>query len=147
MANKNRPKLPQMRQQVPVNTIRATVHKGPLPDPLTLEQYNKVLPKAAERIMAAFEEQTRHRHEIEKRQMDDVQERTAIERAYADSETRLAERGLICAFVLSVMFLIGGIYLIANSHEILGTIFGGTGAAPLISTFIKDTRHNHHDEK
>lgn len=147
MDNKKELESSQPRQQLSTGTFRATLHQGPLPDPLTLEQYNNVVPNAAERIVTVFEEQARHRHEIEKMQMADVQERTAIERTYADSETKLAKRGLWCAFLLSILFLAGGVYLISNSHEVLGTIFGGAGAAPLISTFIKDTRHHHGEGK
>lgn len=42
------------------------VHIGPLPAPSDLEKYEKVLPGAADRIIAVFESQTKHRHECEK---------------------------------------------------------------------------------
>lgn len=41
-------------------------HSGPIPDPMTLERYDQILPGAAERIIKMAEDQSTHRREIEK---------------------------------------------------------------------------------
>lgn len=45
---------------------RTEQFQGPFPHPQTLEQYNKVLPGAAERIFSLTENEQSHRHEIQK---------------------------------------------------------------------------------
>jgi uncharacterized membrane protein len=42
-------------------------HSGPLPDSHTLEEYNRIIPNGAERIMTVFEKQSDHRMELEKK--------------------------------------------------------------------------------
>ncbi len=42
-------------------------HSGPLPDSHTLEEYNRIIPNGAERIMIVFEKQSDHRMELEKK--------------------------------------------------------------------------------
>lgn len=45
-------------------------YSGPLPPPAHLEQYDKVLPGAAERIMTMAEQQSLHRRELESKVID-----------------------------------------------------------------------------
>ncbi len=42
-------------------------YRGPLPPPGMLEQYNRLIPNGAERIMKQFEEQSSHRRDLERR--------------------------------------------------------------------------------
>lgn len=46
-------------KKMDIHTIQTTVHKGPLPDSYTFEQYDKVVPGAANRILTKFEQQGR----------------------------------------------------------------------------------------
>ena len=45
--------------------IQATSYSGPLPLPAHLEQYNRIVPNAAERIIAMAESQSAHRQKLE----------------------------------------------------------------------------------
>ena len=135
-------------QKLGIHEIKATVHKGPLPDPYTFEQYDKVVPGAADRILTKFEQQVDHRLDMERRQAEDMQAKTAIEKEYADSETKIALYGVIFAFVISLVSIACGAYMIiATDHEILGTLFSGAGLAPLVGNFLRDTRSHHNDAK
>lgn len=149
MADNNMETLPPEKQhqhQIEA-TVKTTLHKGPLPDPITLEQYNKVDPKASAMILSVFKEQANHRMQMEKMQMQNLQAQTAIDKKYAEDEIALARRGVNYAFILSLLVIAAGFYLIAFSgHEIIGTLFSGVGLSPLVSRFIKDTR-NHPKEK
>ncbi len=51
-----------------LTTIRASSESwiGPLPPPRLLEQYNKILPGLAERIVSLTEAQSKHRQHLEK---------------------------------------------------------------------------------
>lgn len=147
--NNNADTLPPEKQHHQIEaTVKATVHKGPLPDPVTLEQYNKVDPDAATMILAVFKDQAEHRMQMERMQMADLQAQTAIDKKYAEDEMALARRGVNFAFALSLLIIAAGFYLIAFSgHEIIGTLFSGVGLSPLVSRFIKDTRSQPKDKK
>ncbi len=46
--------------------VRAEQFSGPLPHPELLEHYNRIIPNAAEHIFTEFEQQAKHRIEMEK---------------------------------------------------------------------------------
>lgn len=156
MGSKDRIKFPSSNQRssqrpdqkLGIHEIKATVHKGPLPDPYTFEQYDKVVPGAADRILTKFEQQVDHRLDMERRQAEDMQAKTAIEKEYADSETKIALYGVIFAFIISLVSIGCGAYMIiATDHEILGTLFSGAGLAPLVGNFLRDTRSHYNESK
>ena len=50
-------------------SIVATGYSGPIPPPGVLADYDKVVDRGAERIMAAWEQETAHRRELERRDL------------------------------------------------------------------------------
>ena len=144
----NKPTQDEKASSMTVRRVEAMIHHGPLPDPLTLEQYNKTVPGAAERIIQIFEAQANHRMAMENEQIKDMQNRTAIEQTYAESETKIAEQGVWFAFIISLIAIIGGLYMIIFAgHEYIGTIFSCAGLAPLIGNFINGTKSHHNESK
>ena len=153
MAQKNR----ELRKES--NSVRreteVMVHHGPLPDPATFQQYNKVIPDAAERIMNIYESEVSHRHNLESEQIELHKKKLELERLqlsieknYADSEARNSLLGILSAFLLSVLVIGGGMYMIvATEHSIAGTLFSGVGLASLIGMFIRGTKIKHEDKK
>ncbi len=87
-----------------------------------LRQYDVVLPGMAERLLQAFERQGDHR-----RQMD---EKTLI------LNFRLARVGQIFAFVLGLVGLGSGTFLVATGHspEGVAVVFGAIGS--LVGAFL-----------
>ena len=118
------------------NTASATLalvsekHSGPLPHPDILAGYDKLLPGSAERILVMAEEEQRHRHEIENK--------------IISTESRDSLLGIIMSFVMSISFLAVGaaiIVLVQNTvATIAGGLFGVSGFAAVITSFIKYTR-------
>lgn len=144
----NKPTQSKKTQPMTVQHIETTIHHGPLPDPTTLNQYDNVVPGAAELIVRMFEEQAKHRMDIEKKQIEDMQNRTAIEKTYASSESFIAILGVLFAFIISLITLLGGLYMIVFAgHEYIGTIFSGAGLTPLIGIFINGTKTSHNSSK
>jgi len=147
------PGQPQNKHALPVKR-EFKLHQGPLPDPVTFGEYDKVLPGASERIMTMCEQEANHRHLMDKeqiiiqnRKIDDAQKHTGIEKEYADSETNIAMLGVVFAFVISLVIIAGGMYMIiATDHFVMGTLFSGVGIAPLIGSFIQGTRTHHSDK-
>jgi uncharacterized membrane protein len=57
-----------MQQNKPTQTqLIQQTFSGPIPPPTLLAEYNKVVPNAAERILAMAEKQSEHRQFLEKK--------------------------------------------------------------------------------
>lgn len=97
-------------------------YSAPLPPPKTLQDYNNVLPDAAERIVAMAERQSAHRQELEKK--------------VVSSQTRDSLLGLIFGLAIGLATIAGGITCILSGYEIGGTILGGTGLGSLVAVFV-----------
>ena len=97
-------------------------YSGPLPIPSHLEQYEQILPGAADRIIRMAEKQSEHRQELEKRVIK--------------SDTRNSLAGLIFGFIIGIVGIVRGAYLISIGQIIEGSIFGGGTIVSLVGTFI-----------
>ena len=92
-----------------VTAIRAS-WRAPLPPPNALARYNDVLPGAAERILQMAEKQQEQDHNAQMAAID-------IERTVVVSDSRRAYLGMLAGFIISLLVIGGGIYLIANGHD------------------------------
>jgi len=89
------------------------IHSGPLPDAETLEQYNRIIPNGAERIMQLVEREAAHRHEQHSR--------------IVTCELKVTKRGQLFALCLTLALGLAGFYLGMNGHDWLaGTVFTTT---------------------
>ena len=95
---------------------------GPLPHPRILEEYERIVPGAAERIIAMAEKEQTQRHSLESR--------TAI------VESRLGTWGLVFAFVLAMVLLTGAIWLISRGYSLEGGLLAGVDLITLSAIFI-----------
>lgn len=102
--------------------IQAAVFSGPLPHPSALEQYNALIPQGAERIMAMAERQSAHRESLEALAL----------RANIARETR----GAYFAFVLAVITISGGIFLIHEGKSTSGLVAVIASLGTLLGVFI-----------
>ena len=75
-------------------SLTAEAWSGPLPHPDTLERYEKLIPGSADRLLAAFERQVAHRHNMDHR------------------EARRLDWGLASAFLVVTMIITAGAVLI-----------------------------------
>lgn len=91
-----------------------------------LEQYNKIVPGAAERILKMAEEQASHRRSLEKQALS--------------TDSRNSTFGIICALLISagVLFLAG--YAIKLNQPIAASLISAVGIGSLVGTFIYGTR-------
>lgn len=113
------------RREVSVSAYR---HSGPIPDPMTLEGYDRVVPGAADRIIKMAEDQSAHRQSIEA---------IAIK-----SRARDSLLGIISGLIIAVFTLAAGTYVINTGNVWSGTILGSAGLVGLVSVFIYGTRSN-----
>jgi len=105
---------------------------GPLPPPDVLIHYNEAFPGCAERIVQMAESEAQHRHDMEK--VDLV------------ASVGLAKRGQIIGAILAGIFLLGGIYLLANDKSPQGYVLIATAAATFGGAFIYDRYQQHQTE-
>ncbi len=97
-------------------------YSGPLPHPEILEQYNRIVPHGAERIFQQFETQAQHRHKIESRVIK--------------TNTFVQIFGAIAAFILGLLAICGGLFLVYSGHSLEG--FGAffSGLAALVGVYF-----------
>ena len=125
---KHRPFFPQNTSQQPAisqaRSVSAEIQyrHGPLPSPKDLDEYDKVIPGAAERIISMAEQQAKHRQGLEK---------AVIESDIKDSKT-----GLILGFIIGTIAIISGTVCIIYGHSIAGGVLGGSAVPALTAVFV-----------
>lgn len=107
--------------------IRSMHFVGPLPPPEQLGEYEKVLPGAADRIIKMAEDQATHRQKIES--------------LVVKSNSRDSLLGIICAFILGLTVIGGGIYLALQGHS-YGSWLSIGGFVGLAGVFVYGTNSN-----
>ena len=104
---------------------RRTTWSGPLPPPAVLEQYDALVPGAAERIFRRWEKQSDHRMEMEK--------------ATGESDSRRSDKGLLFAFILSLIIISSGTYIAVYVQPWVGASIIGGNIAGLAGIFVYGT--------
>lgn len=95
---------------------------GPLPPPAALEQFERSAPGAADRILTMAEREEEHRH--------------SQEQAMLRSDAKARSRGQFMAFVLALVIIAGGIWLIYKGKEVFGLIAILTPVATVAGIFL-----------
>jgi len=126
------PLLPERRKDAPPHArsrfdqfhldISAT-YSGPLPPPGWLQGYERVLAGAADRILALTEREATGRQRVVE---------TAAKNRRVDSR-----RGPLFAFVLAVLFGLGGFWLIAHDKSASGLALIAVDLVGLVSVFVR----------
>ena len=103
--------------------LQSETFSGPLPHPDLLAKYNAVLPDAAERIMRMAEKQADHRR--------------ALEARIVGNNTFNQTLGQVFGFLLALVAIVGGLYLITMGASIIGLTSVLGALAALVMVFIK----------
>jgi len=115
-------------QQITHNRVAAEFHSGPLPHPAILREYDATSPGAAERIIQMAERQLSHRISLEQQEMSIV--------------SRNSISGIVCALVIGVIAIAGGVYTTIVGNTNSGLWLSGFALASLVGVFIYGTRIN-----
>ncbi|MGD0369560.1 MAG: DUF2335 domain-containing protein [Acidobacteriaceae bacterium] len=104
--------------------LKAEFHhfSGPLPPPEALARYNEVIPGGAERILAMAERQSAHREALESK----------VVNANASSQ----KMGSTYAFILSLVAIVGGVWLIHDGKSVTGLATILADLAALAGVFV-----------
>lgn len=98
-----------------------------------LRDYDRVLPGMANRIVSAWETETRHRRDIETRAV-------AMDEALVKNEVWLSRVGMIIAAGIALSFLAAGVYLALSGHPIVGGVVVGVDVVALVTVFVVRAR-------
>lgn len=96
--------------------------EGPLPPPNALREYEEIIPGSANRILESVEKQQEHSRNME---------RTVI-----TGNSKRAYLGLFFGFIISILGIGGGIYLIATGHDWAGLSLAGINLTGLVGVFV-----------
>ena len=105
-----------------ITSSHITARLGPLPDPLTLLEYEQIRPGFADRIMQMAEAAAAHRRQRENK--------------IIDGTFRAESRGSYMAFILAMAFLAASTWLIHGGHDVAGGAMGVIDIGSLVYIFI-----------
>ncbi|NNV20567.1 DUF2335 domain-containing protein [Ochrobactrum pseudogrignonense] len=109
-------------------SVEQSSWSGPLPAPSDMMKYDQIVSNGAERIFTAWEEESKHRRELEKKEL----RWTIFESIYGKS--------LAIIFVLSVLAVTA--YAISMNANWIAAILGGTMIGSIVWAFVKVNRPN-----
>ncbi|MBU1626686.1 DUF2335 domain-containing protein [bacterium] len=135
MSQKKSP-TPQ-RKETSLTKVQGQVlsYSSPFPPPEILEKYNAIHPGLAERTITLIEQQSKHRQELEN--------------IVVKSGSRDSKWGIICAFITSVLGIVGGVICVLKGHDGAGGTITSICLTSLVGTFVYGTssRRKEREEK
>ena len=96
--------------------------QGPIPPPQVLQQYERIIPGAAERILKMAENQSKHRHIMEK--------------SIINSNISNEKKGLIFGFIIGLFAITVGLICTFLGQPLPGSFIGGGGVIGLVVVFV-----------
>jgi len=119
---------PEKRREVArvITAVMQKVHSGPMPAPEDLEQYDRICPGAADRIIAMAQDNQLHRQ--------------GMERDHLQLEYRLQSRGqwLALAALLAMLLLVGFTFWVGQ--PIAASVLGGATILGVVGMFLGKDR-------
>ena len=118
-------RLPQEQRQVVLQKLE--IYQGDLPHPDILKGYQDLDSDAAKKIIDNGIAESQHRREMEDK--------------YVSGNIASHKLGQLFGFIIALVVIIGGIYLIATDKQIAGSILTGTTALGLIGLFTGNSQN------
>ena len=105
-----------------VRAVSQQTFAGPIPPPSMLGEYDEVHAGLANRIVSMAESQQLHRQTLEEKSVD--------------AAIKTESRGQHYALAISVLIILGSLFLIATGKEVSGTVLAGATLTGLAYIFI-----------
>ena len=113
---------------------------GPLPPPSILQQYDSVLPGAANRILEMAENWQRHQEQYETTEQEQEGYALATTRMVVMGNSKRSYLGMIFGFIIAITGLVGGIILSATGNWTPGLTISLSSLAILTGVFVYGTQ-------
>ncbi|QWR76163.1 DUF2335 domain-containing protein [Candidatus Magnetomonas plexicatena] len=125
------PSIPNKMPSLPADifSTQISVHTGPLPNPVTLQEYEKVMPGLAERIVLLVENEQKHKHKID----DDVM---SLNKDVINIESKERRLGQIFGIIIGLAGLIASVICASFQAQTTASIIGGTTVVGLVTVFV-----------
>lgn len=120
---------PKQKEQA---MLTLEMHYGPIPHPEILKKYEELDKGAAKLIIENGVQESVHRREMEKSRLE--------------NSDRNKKRGQYLGFLIGVIVISGGVWLINGGHAITGTLLSGTSLLGLVGSFTNDDSSNQSKE-
>ena len=133
MSDQNNPSTQGPKSVLNVKHQEIHQYSGPIPPPAMLEQYDRIVPGAAARILKMAEDQSAHRQELEKKAIG--------------SDVRNSLLGIIAAFVIALSAFGVVIFAVQKGQAIPATVLGSGVIVSLVSAFIYGTNSRRQERK
>ena len=114
---------PQQRATV---LQKLEIYQGDLPHPSILEGYNALYPEAVKKIIDNGIAETEYRREQE--------------RKFLSAQIAERKRGQYLGFVLALLMILCGSYMILNGHTVAGSVLSGITAVGIIGLFTRNSK-------
>ena len=116
-------------------TIVSAGYSAPLPPPVHFEEYDRILPGAADRIVTEFERNSGHRREVEIRLVDAEIRDHVVSR-------RIEVFSYFCAISVIFFLVVSGIYIATMTNagtwnKVFGSGLSIAGLGGIAKTFLK----------
>lgn len=115
-------RLPRNEQHQVMQKLE--MFSGPIPAPHILKQYDEMDPGAAKQIIDNGVEESHHRRQMESKMLE-MSRKRKIRRDWM-------------GFVIGIISIFVGAFLIYKDHYVVGTIFSGISILGLVSQFLGD---------
>lgn len=113
--------------------IAVTRFSGPLPPPQILEEYNRIVPGSANRILAMAEKQAAHRRMLESQSLS--------------SGVRNSHLGLISGLLVGLGGIVAATVIAIFGHPQAGVGMGFLTLGSLVSVFVYGSRLRHKEQQ
>lgn len=105
------------------------MYSGPLPPPSMLEEYEKIVPGSGKKIIDNGLEESNFRREFNKKNLDAV--------------VSQEKRRDWMAFLIGLVSIICGAWLINSNQYVIGSIFAGSTVISLVGLFLGKTHQKY----
>lgn len=112
---------------------------GPIPPPIILEQYNRILPDAANRILAMAEREQEHRHKMQEKLIDSQ----VLDQRQERTERRVGQN---YGLTIGIVAIISGSITAILGSSLAGGFIGSAGVIGLVAVFVLGRREQQNSQ-
>lgn len=117
------PNIPESKKKkLLLERQKIEMYRGPIPPPAMLREYNEIVPGSGKKILDSGLKESEYRRSFNNKNLNAI--------------VNQDKRRDWMAFIIGLLLIIGGFWLIYIGHKIVGSIFSGATAISLVGLFL-----------